>query len=124
MGGQILADQGADVIKVESFAGAQERGGGRAVVSSPLHSTLNRGKRSLALDLRQPRGVAAFLQLARTADVILQNFRPGVVERMGIGAAARRNSTPPATPAHGTCRIAAAPQHHTQHVRHTSEQCG
>lgn len=54
------------------------------MISSPLHSTLNRGKRSICIDLRQPSGVAAFLKLAERADVILQNFRPGVVERMGI----------------------------------------
>jgi crotonobetainyl-CoA:carnitine CoA-transferase CaiB-like acyl-CoA transferase len=80
-----LVGQGADVVKVEALGGAAERGSARAVMSSPLFSVLNRNKRSLAIDLGSPRGVATFLKLAAGADVILQNFRPGVVQLAGAG---------------------------------------
>lgn len=81
----ILADQGADVIKVESPAGdhsrrvATRRGGYSA---SFLNN--NRNKRSVVLDLKQQAGVDTFLRLVKTADVVVQNFRPGVVKRLGI----------------------------------------
>ncbi len=81
----ILADQGADVIKIESPVGdhsrrvATRRGGYSA---SFLNN--NRNKRSIVLDLKQPAGLEAFLKLVPTADVVVQNFRPGVVDRLGI----------------------------------------
>jgi crotonobetainyl-CoA:carnitine CoA-transferase CaiB-like acyl-CoA transferase len=81
----ILADQGADVIKIESPAGdhsrrvATRRGGYSA---SFLNN--NRNKRSVVLDLKHQAGLDAFLQLVPQADVVVQNFRPGVVERLGI----------------------------------------
>ena len=86
LGGMILADQGADVIKVESPAGdstravATRRGGFSA---SFLNN--NRNKRSIVLDLKNSNGKDALKRLISTADVILQNFRPGVVDRLGIG---------------------------------------
>ena len=86
LGAMILADQGADVIKVESPSGdatrtvATRRGGFSA---SFLNN--NRNKRSIVLDLKQPSGKAALKRLMTTADVVLQNFRPGVVDRLGIG---------------------------------------
>ena len=83
----ILADQGADVIKVENPQGgdhtrasANRRGGFSA---SFLNN--NRNKRSIVLDLKTDAARAALLKLAGTADVFVQNFRPGVVERMGLG---------------------------------------
>lgn len=92
----LLADQGADVVKVESPGGgdhtraaANRRGGFSA---SFLNN--NRNKRSIALDLKQSEGVAALLRLAATADVFVQNFRPGVVERLGIDEAAVRAIAP------------------------------
>ncbi len=92
----ILADQGADVIKVENPGGgdftravANRRNG---FSSSFLNN--NRNKRSIALDLKAPRGRAALLRLARGADVFAQNFRPGVVERLGIDEAAVRAAAP------------------------------
>jgi crotonobetainyl-CoA:carnitine CoA-transferase CaiB-like acyl-CoA transferase len=92
----LLGDQGADVVKVESpaggdhtRAGANRRGGFSA---SFLNN--NRNKRSVALDLKRPEGVDALLRLAATADVFVQNFRPGVVERMGVGEAAVRAAAP------------------------------
>jgi crotonobetainyl-CoA:carnitine CoA-transferase CaiB-like acyl-CoA transferase len=92
----ILADQGADVIKVENPDGgdhtraANNRRGGFA--ASFLNN--NRNKRSVALDLKQPGAREAVLRLAGTADVFVQNFRPGVAERMGLGEAAVRAVAP------------------------------
>jgi crotonobetainyl-CoA:carnitine CoA-transferase CaiB-like acyl-CoA transferase len=93
---QILGDQGADVIKVEPPGGGDpirhvgtSRGGMSAVFAN-----MNRNKRSLALDLRDEQGVDLLLRLAETADVFVQNFRPGVAERMGIGEAALRRASP------------------------------
>jgi crotonobetainyl-CoA:carnitine CoA-transferase CaiB-like acyl-CoA transferase len=86
---QILADQGADVVKVEphGIGDLTRIGGFRVGTISAMYSTSNRGKRSVALDLSHPEGVAALKRLAADADVVVQNFRPGAVERMGIGAA-------------------------------------
>jgi crotonobetainyl-CoA:carnitine CoA-transferase CaiB-like acyl-CoA transferase len=83
----ILGDQGADVIKVEV------PGQGDHVRSLPNRSgdmsamfvNVNRSKRSLTLNLKSPEGVEVLKRLVRTADVVVQNFRPGVVERLGIG---------------------------------------
>ena len=92
----ILADQGADVIKVEALdggdhtrAGSNRRGGFSA---SFLNN--NRNKRSICLDLKAPAGVRALLRLATGADVVVQNFRPGVAERLGIGEDAVRAVAP------------------------------
>jgi crotonobetainyl-CoA:carnitine CoA-transferase CaiB-like acyl-CoA transferase len=82
----ILADQGADVIKVEPagvgdvmrYLGAMRNG-----VSSLFHNC-NRGKRSLALNLKSEQGVELLKKLVRSADVVVENFRPGVTERLGI----------------------------------------
>ncbi len=82
-----LADQGADVIKVERPGVGdlfRHVGSNRGGMSGMFH-VLNRGKRSLAVDLANPKGVEVFLALAATADVIVQNLRPGVVDRIGIG---------------------------------------
>ena len=84
----ILADQGADVIKVEAL----ERGDALRTIGpsrgglSALFTSLNRNKRSIAIDLHTPRGVALLDRLVARADVFVQNFRPGAVERMGVGA--------------------------------------
>lgn len=83
----MLADQGADVIKVESpgigdfmrYLGSAKGGMTGIFVNN------NRGKRSLVVDLKSEQGVAVLKKLAETADVVIQNFRPGAVERLGIG---------------------------------------
>ena len=82
-----LADQGAEVIKVENPDGGDYvRGAGnRRGDFSAAFLNNNRNKRSLALDLKDPRGVALLLELVKSADVFVQNFRPGVIERMGLG---------------------------------------
>lgn len=87
-----LADQGADVIKVEPpFGGdhARKVAGRRGGFSASFVNN-NRGKRSVALNLKDPLGVEAALRLCETSDVVVQNFRPGVAERIGIGEAAVR----------------------------------
>lgn len=92
----ILGDQGADVIKVERPGqGDLTRGIGAARGGlAPLFTTSNRSKRSLALDLKQPRGLELLRKLVAGADVFVQNFRPGRAERMGIGEAALRELRP------------------------------
>lgn len=85
----LLADQGADVIKVESPQGDQARQVGARREGVPNLSTMfvniNRNKRSVVLNLKDPHDAARARALADTADVIVQNFRPGVMERMGLG---------------------------------------
>jgi crotonobetainyl-CoA:carnitine CoA-transferase CaiB-like acyl-CoA transferase len=92
----ILGDQGADVIKVEPLEGgdatrssAQRRGG---FSTSFLNN--NRNKRSLALDLKAAAGRRVLLRLCEKADVFVQNFRPGVVERLGLDEPAVRAIAP------------------------------
>ena len=82
----MLADQGADVIKIEAPAGDIMRQYGvvhRGMSASFL--SCNRSKRSLCVDLKTAEGLAIVRKLAATADVLVQNFRPGAIERMGLG---------------------------------------
>ncbi|MEM9174281.1 MAG: CoA transferase [Myxococcota bacterium] len=83
----LLGDQGADVIKVESpgVGDLVRRLGAPRDGITASFATINRNKRSIVLDLKQDAGRAAFEKLVSTADVVVQNFRPGVVDRMGIG---------------------------------------
>ena len=91
----MLADQGADVIKVEALSGEQMRhiGPPHNGVPSAFFSC-NRGKRSLALDLKSDDGKAVLRKLADQADVFVQNFRPGAIDRMGFGEAELRRTNP------------------------------
>jgi crotonobetainyl-CoA:carnitine CoA-transferase CaiB-like acyl-CoA transferase len=92
----ILADQGADVIKVEEpRQGDHTRSyGNRRHGFSASFLNLNRNKRSIGIDLKTPRGVEILKRLCQTADVVVQNFRPGVVERLGIDEARIRQVAP------------------------------
>jgi crotonobetainyl-CoA:carnitine CoA-transferase CaiB-like acyl-CoA transferase len=83
----VLADLGADVVQVERPDGDPSR------AFAGFYDSLNRNKRSVVLDLKDPEGVERFLDLAESADVVLEGFRPGTVERLGIGfeAVAARN---------------------------------
>jgi crotonobetainyl-CoA:carnitine CoA-transferase CaiB-like acyl-CoA transferase len=91
----MLADQGADVIKVESLAGDHTRAvSSRRGGFSASFLNNNRNKRSLALNLKDPRGLQILRRLLEGADVFAQNFRPGVIERMGLGEAAVREVAP------------------------------
>jgi crotonobetainyl-CoA:carnitine CoA-transferase CaiB-like acyl-CoA transferase len=87
MATMILADQGADVIKVEppGIGDLTRAMGGRKRGMSPTFAVANRNKRSIVLNLKEPRGVEVLKRMVATADVVVQNFRPGAVERMGIG---------------------------------------
>jgi alpha-methylacyl-CoA racemase len=85
-----LADLGADVIKIEDpqvgdYARTLGTGQG---ADSAYFRMINRNKRGLLLDLKKPAGVEVFLRLAETADVIVESFRPGVMDKLGVGYAA------------------------------------
>ena len=87
----MLADQGASVIKVEPLHGEQMRFLGPPVNGlPPTFFSCNRGKESIALDLKSESGQGVLWQLIEEADVLLQNFRPGAMERMGFGEDAVR----------------------------------
>jgi alpha-methylacyl-CoA racemase len=79
--GMILADFGADVVRVDR-------------VGAGSMDTLARGKRSLAVNLKDPKGVETVLRLAENADVLLEPFRPGVMERLGLGPEVARKRNP------------------------------
>ena len=85
---QRLGDLGADVIKVEPVAGEWQRfraaGGATGNRINVSFLSLNRNKRSLAIDLKAPEGRQALLELVKTADVFIQNYRPGVAQRLGV----------------------------------------
>ena len=80
-----LADQGANVIKVEPFHGDIVRAMGGGAGITPSFLSANRGKKGIAVDLKTPQGLALVMRLAAEADVLVQNFRPGAIERMGLG---------------------------------------
>ncbi|MBB4510045.1 CaiB/BaiF CoA transferase family protein [Rhizobium johnstonii] len=86
---QVLADYGAEVIKIEKVRiGDLSRwslGSDPDGLNNPVFCSLNRNKKSLALDLKQPEARETVLTLLETADVVVNNFRPGVMERMGFG---------------------------------------
>ena len=91
---RILADQGADVIKVEPPAGDVLRHMGGVAGLSPTFATTNRSKRSVVLDLKKEGGLDTLREFVAKADVFIQNSRPGVAERMGIGESALREVNP------------------------------
>ena len=87
---QLLANSGATVIKVEPFSGDQLRAMLKTdkqphAEDSPSFSAVNRSKRSIAIDLKSEKGLQAILRIAEQCDVLFENFRPGVAERLGIG---------------------------------------
>jgi crotonobetainyl-CoA:carnitine CoA-transferase CaiB-like acyl-CoA transferase len=85
---QRMGDMGADVIKVEPTTGEWQRhapaGGAWGNEINVSFLSLNRNKRSLAVDLKSPEGKALLLDLVKSADVFLQNYRPGVAARLGV----------------------------------------
>ncbi|HEX5455108.1 MAG TPA: CoA transferase [Stellaceae bacterium] len=85
-GGMILSDLGADVIKIEKIGGEETRKSEPLVRGQSVYfSVYNRGKKSLCLDMRTDRGKEIFAALVPHADIVLQNFRPGIMEKMGFG---------------------------------------
>jgi crotonobetainyl-CoA:carnitine CoA-transferase CaiB-like acyl-CoA transferase len=89
----LLADMGADVVKVEQPAGDPFRAF-RGGLYSPHYQTYNRNKKSVTLDTREKADLALFDRLVGEADVYIQNFRPGVAEKIGAGEARLRNLNP------------------------------
>ena len=90
----LLADQGAEVIKVETLEGDSVRGPASGTGFSPMFVSANRGKRTLALDLKHPAGHAALLRLIATADVLVENFRPGTMQRLNLSEPSLRKLNP------------------------------
>jgi len=86
LAGMLLADQGADVIRVDPPGGP--------MWETPANATWNRGKRSITLNLKQPDELAIATQLIASADVVLENFRPGVMDRLGLGPQAAMGLNP------------------------------
>ena len=93
-----LADQGADVLKIEPTNGDITRRSRAAIDKAGEFSALfissNRGKRSLAVDMKTPTGREVLTKLVARSDVLVQNFRPGTMERLGLGAESLRKSHP------------------------------
>jgi crotonobetainyl-CoA:carnitine CoA-transferase CaiB-like acyl-CoA transferase len=93
-----LADQGAEVIKIEPLGGDITRRSRQSISASEEFSALfvstNRGKRSLALDLKRPEAAKIMRKLIASSDVLVQNFRPGTMERLGLGEPALRELNP------------------------------
>lgn len=86
MTGMLLSDFGADVIKVDPPGGPRFK--------TAANATWNRGKRSIVLDLKHPDDLATARKLIATADVVIENFRPGVMERLGVGPKAMTAANP------------------------------
>ena len=78
MGTLHLADLGADVVKIEDL-------GAGDYAAAPVRALLNRNKRAIRIDLKQPAGTATLLRLCHDADVLVEGFRPGVMKRLGVG---------------------------------------
>lgn len=91
-----LAGMGADIVKIEAPEGDMVRsiGTGRNPKMGPMHLTYNRGKRSLAIDLKKPAGLEAFMRLVETADALLHNMRPQAMISLGIDYEAVKAAKP------------------------------
>lgn len=112
--GLMMADHGAEVIKVESFEGETTRKLGPKIKGHTAYfRNTQRGKLSLRLNLKTPDGVDIFRRLADDADVIIDSFRPGVVDRLGIGYDAIRERNERIV----YCSLSAFGQHGTQAQR-------
>ena len=91
----LLCDMGADVIKVEPPAGdSTRRMPGAVGTDSPSFNAVNRGKRGIVVDLKQPAGREAVRRLAAGSDVLVENYRPGVLDKFGLGYEALSQSCP------------------------------
>jgi crotonobetainyl-CoA:carnitine CoA-transferase CaiB-like acyl-CoA transferase len=90
-----LCDMGADVIKVEPPGGdSTRRMAGSAGLESATFNAVNRGKRGIVLDLTRPAAQRAFRRLARRADIVIENYRPGVMKRFGLDYASLSDENP------------------------------
>ena len=94
-GGMILSDLGAEVIKIEPPGGEETRTHPPMVRGQSVYfSVYNRGKKSVCLNLRDARGQDVFAALVRKSDIVLENFRPGVIAKMGFGYERLRELNP------------------------------
>jgi len=87
--GMLLADMGADVVSIDRLAPSDL---GFAI--ERRYDLLNRGKRAVAVNLKSPEGIAVVLDLVRSADLLIEGFRPGVMERLGLGPAVCHEANP------------------------------
>src|SRR3972149_12235294 len=92
--GMLLADMGADLLRVDRLQGSD-----LGLPVEPKYDIMSRGRRSIALDLKQPASIQTVLELAARADALFEGFRPGVTERLGLGPGACPARKP--RPAHG-----------------------
>jgi crotonobetainyl-CoA:carnitine CoA-transferase CaiB-like acyl-CoA transferase len=92
MPGMIMADMGADVLKIETPE--PDRKHDERWVRQTIHAFVNRNKRSMALNMKSPEGQAIFARLAKNADVLVEGFRPGVMDRLGAGYETLRQGNP------------------------------
>src|SRR5689334_5868411 len=83
--GMMLADLGAEVIKIERPDGGDPVRAFRGGLKSPAFSAYNRNKKSVILGLKNAEALGALKRLLKDADVLIENFRPGVMERLGLG---------------------------------------
>ena len=91
----VLAEAGADVIKIERPGGDPTRHSPPFVDGESVpFAMLNRGKRSIEIDLKKPGAASRILALAQSADVVIEQFRPGVMDRLGVGYEAMRQANP------------------------------
>src|SRR3954469_24160996 len=86
MAAMLLGDQGADVVRVDPPGGPRW--------NTPANATWNRNKRSIVLDLKKPADRDTARKLIAGADVVVENFRPGVMDRLGVGAAEMTANNP------------------------------
>ncbi len=96
IGGMILSDMGAEVIKIESPQGDIGRNPAIAGIGpvSSIFLTFNRGKKGISIDLKKPEGKEVFLALVEKSDAVMVNFRPGTMDRLGLGFDAMREKNP------------------------------
>src|SRR5216684_2831969 len=92
----LMADLGADVVKVERPGRGDDLRAWRGNGMSATFAAINRNKRGIAVDLQQPEGSTLVFELARRADVVVENFLPGVADRLGLGYTAVRAVNPAA----------------------------
>jgi crotonobetainyl-CoA:carnitine CoA-transferase CaiB-like acyl-CoA transferase len=92
MPGMIMADMGADVLKIETPE--PDRASDELSIRRTIHAFVNRNKRSMTLNMKGPEGQAIFRKLAAGADVIVEGFRPGVMDRLGAGYEALKALNP------------------------------
>lgn len=92
---RLLADLGADVVKIEPLVGDPIRGWGEQVNGHSIWWSMHaRNKRSIAIDLKHPKAAAVVLKLVESCDVLIENYRPGHLERLGLGDEALRQARP------------------------------